>query len=444
MTAALLATLVAGGCKSAGRAESRTDSVYLGESFDPVLLTSATGRLIGELYVNMVTVSAEAARLTEDHSVREGSIRWRIYTATQIDRIRSLTDPRMRFAALWTLAAQMRIAFTEYEGPPRFGDQQYRYQDFARAFEKSVQDLGYLIFPESVMQQVTPEIERLARTSGVSGWFTPEATNIQRGPISQLLAVPLSPISGLQGVGDTPAAINRFTDAARDMTRVVDNLPERTRWQIELMMLEAQNHGAVAEALREFSEARKAIERISTELPQQTRELLADPKLAENIEKIQQLMQMAGELSARLDNTLKEFRQTISDVRQTVNDAQVASVAIGKAANEVNLMVAAIKEDDGDNDESATGEEGEKFRISDVTEAAVRIESAAAEIRKVIADIRAEGGIPAFDMGAQQANALVRNITLAAAVLIGLLFVTGVVLIVLWSRLHPSRRQPRA
>ena len=126
----------------------QTGSLSLGDSFNEADLVLGTGRLLAEGYVNMVTVSAEAARLTEQFSVREGSIRWRIMTAGRMDRIRAINDPRVRFAAIWTLAVQMRIAFTEGEDKSRFGDQQYRYEDFARTYEKNVADLAYQAFPE--------------------------------------------------------------------------------------------------------------------------------------------------------------------------------------------------------------------------------------------------------------------------------------------------------
>lgn len=439
----LLAPLVAFcaaplGCHQRPQAKLQNESVSLGESLDESLLTLGTARLLAETYVNMVTVTGEAARVTEETSVREGSIRWRIMTAGRLDRIRALPDPRLRYAALWTLAVQMRIAFTEGEDSTRFGDQQYRYQDFARACEKNVVELGYRVFPDAVIEQVAPEIEKVAKTGGVAGWFAPEAAAPQRGALTELLSVPLSPISGMQGVGDTPAAINRFTDTARDMTRVVENLPERTRWQIELMLLEAEQQGAVAAAIREMAETRKAVEHATTQFPEQMRLLLADPALAEQLERIQRAIESAGGTSRQFSETIREFRQAVADVRQTLLETQQSSVAVQRAAAELRLTTETIRED-----ESATRPakpEKDKFRVTDVGPAAERVESAAAEVRKVIADLRAQGEIPALDMGTRQAERLVTMITWSGVILILVAFLAGVGLIIFWRLINRRQR----
>ena len=259
------------------------------------------------------------------------------------------------------------------------------------------------------VKQVIPEIDKMARTVGVAGWFTPQAPEKRRA-LSQLFSVPLSPISGLQGVGNTPEAINRFTDTARDMTRVVDNLPERTRWQVELMLLEAENSAAVAAALKEMARSREAHEQASTKFPEQARLLLQDPKLAENLDRVQASIKMAGEVSEQIRTTVAEFREAVAEVRQTLQESQQASAAVQKASEDVHQTTLAIR---GNDKTAATrpGDEHHEFRVTDVEAAADHVQTAAAEIREVIADLRREGDVPALDIGAQQADRFVTRIT---------------------------------
>ena len=402
------------GCSNAEQAALKTASLSLGDTVDESAMVMGTERLLADSYVNMVTVSAEAAQTTEQMDVREGSIRWRILTASQLDRIHAITDPRVRFAALWTLAVQMRIAFTEGENKTRFGDQQYRYAEFAKAFETTVLDLGYKAFPDDDIRLVIPEIDQMARTVGVSGWFTQQATrNSRQGAISQLISVPLSPISGLRGVGDTPAAINEFTQAAREMTRVVNNIPERTRWQTELMLLEAQTSGAVAAALKEFADFRKAIEKLSTNVPEQIHQVLQDPKLAEALQRVQLTSQEIGRASA--------------DIRQTLIESQAASSAAGQAAIAVRGAAEVIRGPEPAATQFAQ-DDRDKFRLTDVEVAAARVQAAAVEIRQLVTDLRTGDSVPAL---AAQADHLVTRITWSLALLIALAFLAGLGLILI-------------
>ena len=402
------------GCHDAKEAALKTDSLSLGDKVDESAMVMGTDRLLADSYVNTVTVSAEAARTTEQMDVREGSIRWRIMTASQLDRIAAIADPRVRFTALWTFAVQLRIYFTEGENKTRFGDQQTRYIAFAKAFEASVVELGYKAFPDDVVRQTIPEIDQMARSVGVNGWFTQEVTrNARQGAISQLISVPLSPISGLQGVGDTPAAINRFTEAAREMTRVVNNIPERTRWQTELLLLEAQTSGAFAAALKEFADTRKAIEKLSTSTAEQVRQILQDPKLAEALQRVQL--------------TSQEIGRTSADIRQTLLESQAASSAAGEAAIAVRSAAEVIRGPEPATTQSAQPG-GDKFRVADVEAAAARVQAAAVEIRQLVTDLRAGDSVPAL---AAQVDHLVTRLTWSLALLIALAFVAGLGLILI-------------
>ena len=206
--------------------------------------------------MEVVAVSGAAAQNTNNVAIQEDTLRWRIWATSRLDAIRTMQDPRLRFAALWTMVSQFRINFTEGASASRFGPVQKYFTDFAHKTEQEVVQLGYDAFPDQVIDDAKPEIEQLAKTAGIAGWVAPEELGRRlaksgKSPISQILDIPLSPIAGLQGVGNTPEAINNFTAAARDMTQVVERFPERTRWQLELFLLEAQHTGAIGEALNE-------------------------------------------------------------------------------------------------------------------------------------------------------------------------------------------------
>ena len=423
-------------CGKSPFAGKQSQDVALGDRFDEANLVVGTDRLLTDLYSSMVAVSAEAVRATKDTRVQEASIRWRINTARRIDEVRAVRDPRLRFTSLWTLIVQFRTDLADPERE-RFGDAQKIYEEFASRYEKRVTQLAFDALPDAIVRQVTPEVERLAKSVGVEGWTSPPQGAASRGPLNQIISIPLSPLSGLQGVGDTPAAINHFTETAADMTRVVENIPERARWQFELMLIQAQTGGVLATFRQELEATRAQFQQLTDSvlgLPDQTAKITAQLQsiqepIGQNLEKANRALELTSEAS-------KSIQGTLGDANRTITNAQSAAVAIQAAANEVRLLTTELR---GPEKSATTAPASEStFQVTDVEAAAKQIRLAAAEIRAGLADISKATSIPALDQSRIAAEQMIRQMTMAGVLLIVLAFLAGLVLILI------ARRKVRA
>ena len=71
----------------------------------------------------------------------------------------------------------------------------------------------------------------------------------QTGVFRRVVDVPLSPFRALAGAGDTPGAVREFNLIAREFVRTAELLPERLRWQIELLLYDVEERQVIETAL---------------------------------------------------------------------------------------------------------------------------------------------------------------------------------------------------
>jgi hypothetical protein len=445
---ACVSPVVAGGCHSGGGSTAGpVAQLQKSDQFDPVVLTEGTNRLLEQFYVDAVGVSGIAARDTNDIAVREDSIRWRINVANQIDALRLVLDPRVRFLALWTFTAQLRIGLTEGPGRERFGKVQQGFVEFARNAEAKTVALGYDSFPDAEIDASRPEVDRLAREAGANGWIAPallgRVKTVQpQSELGKLLSLPLAPISGLQGVGNTPEAINNFADATNQVSGVLQRLPERTRWQAELLLLETASSGAVESVVKEAIAMRQEIDslkQVVQQLPGQVRTETeatlkavdaAQPQLQATIAKVQGSMELANATAGKIDTT-------VTNVRGTLGELQRAAAAVQGAAAE-SLALTRELQTPTTHPSGSGADQGEAIRAVEVEAAAKQVQAAVVEIRQLLTDLSKPTAVPAVTSGANRLDELVSKITWNIGALIVLMFACALLYVVL-VRAHGTR-----
>lgn len=438
--------MLAGGCAlfEKPRARGPSSSLDLGDNFDEVMLVRGTNHLLEQLYVGIVSTSGDAAREATTTSIREDALRWRILWTSRVESIRTLPDPRLRFAALWTFITQGRIALTEGVGKDRFGPVQHLFIELAQITEEQVVRLGYAAFPDHVIDNARPEIEQIARTGGIAGWFDPaelgrRASARGQSPISQILSIPLSPIAGLQGVGDTPTAINNFTAAAREMTRMAERFPERARWELELLMIEAESSGALARTLDELAAMRKE----SAAIRQQAADL---GKTAEGIagtidalpakvgQETREVLKTVDTMQPQLAQTLQQSNALVQSVHAAAGKIETAAQAIQGAASETKALTVELNRPKPQTDKKKNPED--EWTAERIAIAAREIRAAAAEVRSLRADLAGTTSLPAIDQIRTRTDELLWKATRNAAGLILLAFACGILWLLLAHRLR--------
>jgi hypothetical protein len=288
-----------------------------------------------------ITGTATAiAREVPDRRTRELMLSWRIRSASSLNAVVLDPDPRRALVNTWMLIVQHRQFVTTGGGRELLSDEEHRRQsrDVVLRLEQRLEDVIRTYIPEDTFKEAEAEIERLAETTPIvvrSGSARLTLGSIAQAPkdggIGEILALPLAPLTGLQGVSSTAQAIDRIAVVLSVITEIIEDIPPRVRWQTEALLLEL-------EAGRSMEELRRTIARADEHI------LRTDERVEQLVDDVGRAIDLAETLPSELDRqreaTLASFaeereqlvaavdqqRGHISELAQTEREAITATV----------------------------------------------------------------------------------------------------------------------
>jgi hypothetical protein len=212
------------------------------------------------------------------------------------------------------------------------------------------------------------------------------------------------PFRALSGVTDTAQALNAFNETARAFTETVDELPHQTRWELELLLYDAEELDSLERALAAGEAVALAADRISA--------------VAENLPE---------ELGAELTLRIQEARATIAELNDALTRAEgltgpLVHVAdrVGDASAQWTALLTEMR--------AGAGGDGRPFDIREYEATAVRIADAGLELRGLVSDLKG--------LDAAASRSLLDAAAWRAALLIGVFFVGLIAYRVVASRLR--------
>ena len=442
----LVAGVGLGGCATRAQTKDVVEGQLIqGNVAQQQALTEGTSSLLTQAYAQMVAASAEAAAGTSDRAIQEDSLRWRINAVTRVEAIRAIEDPRLRFVALWTLIEQLQAALTDGFEKDRFGAQHGIYVKALAALNAGVLEVAYAAFPAAVVDQVKPEIAKLA-THRKPAETPSELTAVANSAIAKVMYIPMAPVSGLRGVGDTPAAVNRLTDHAVDLGRMVERLPERTRWQMELFLLEAEETGGVSRALKdadlaiaEMQAFRRDFATLVTTMqkaPDQANAMLQEvlkqqPAIAEDLARIESSLKLAKQTAANADQVVQRVDGAISNTRLLLADVDKSAKAIQSATKDLRGLVADFNMPSvaATAWASATTQQtkSDDYSPAAIQSMAGEVQAGTVELRKLLADLRQPAELKGLEQAANRIERIVSKLLWGTAGLIVLFFALAIV-----------------
>lgn len=407
----VMAGILAGFCCSGCQPEKKAADISstggkLEGALDPAQLRLQLWRVLDQAFIETVSTASEIASATKDRRVRENTLRWKIRVHDAMQAIRLESDPRMAFLRSWIWAVQARTYLTEGKWSGMFGDYQSKAIRVVTNIEDEIVALGERSFSHESIEAAMDDIAEMGKqdTADPVNGTVPKKSIFsfkERGDLGKILTIPLLPMGGLQGVADTPQAIQQFTHTARDFSTTVHHLPERTRWQLELLMLELESLESVQTTLAEMEKLNKSMDAIS-----QTAERLPSEVRSEFEKSLKALEKSQPQLQA-----------TLQDADKTLAQMTMAAQAWQTTAAEIKAVLNELHKDDP----QEQAEPQEKTSIADYTVMAERIEAAAQEVRQLLADLNQ----PAVEGGqASQATVRIRE-------LVDLLFWRVIVLVLI-------------
>jgi hypothetical protein len=362
-------------------------------------------------FASFVTAASDRIRAeSRERTVRRHTLLWQLRMVPLARSAAFRRDAQEAYVASLALATAQRRYLEAGEGSGLFGPQQPIAVDAARRIEDDVLEVGSGFLSAKQLAQLAREVGELVARHPIRGVFAADAlvqgfgSSATGGTFSWVIDLPMAPFRALSGVSDTAAAVHAFNETAREFTESVNELPHLTRWELELLLYDAEELDSTTRALAAVESFASGAERLSG--------------VAETLPE-----DVGAELAARLE----EARATLAELDAALARAETLSVPLvhvadrlGAASHEWTTLLTELRSDD-------PSEEGRPFDVREYEAAADRIGEASREVRGLVAELgRLES--PA-------AEALVDRIAWRAAALIAVFFAALAVYRLLSSRL---------
>jgi hypothetical protein len=324
-----------------------------------------------------VVAACDRIRLAStEREPRRNCLFWQLRMIPLATQASHRADPQEAYVAVFALASAQYDYLNDGEGAGLFGDQQDYAVQAARDIEHRAVEIGRRFLSESQLDQLEEQINVVIESHPIRGTFAMDAliegfaVTRESGMFSWIIDLPMVPFRALAGVSDTAQAIGIFNETAQEFTETVAALPHLARWQLELLLYDAEELEAVNRAL----DATEGLAESATRMSGVAEEL-------------------AYTLEEQLGPRLEEARAAIADLDALVARAQTLSGPLTHVADRVGeattqwteLLTAMTQEDDDE-------EPGRPFDVREYESAAVRIAEASRDLRALVDALEALDG----------------------------------------------------
>ncbi len=309
---------------------------------------------------------------TRARDPRRNTLIWRIRMIPLARQAAFRPDPQEAYVAALALASAQSAYLEGSAGAELFGEQQSIAVEAAHQIESNALAVGRAFLSERQLARLENEVDQLVERHPIRGTFAADALiegfteTTSKGLFSWVIDLPMVPFRALSGVSDTAQAVNSFNETAQEFTDTLGDLPQLTRWQLELLLYDAEELEAVDRALAAAESFATGADRIST--------------VAETL---------PAELGAELAARLEEARATIAELDSALARAESLSGPLTHVADRVGDASAqwtALLADIERRDESEPP--GRPFDVREYETAADHIADASREIRALVTELR--------------------------------------------------------
>ncbi len=333
-------------------------------------------------------------------------------------------DPIVAFIETWALCSRFRMYLEEGEGSSLFGEAQEVALNGAKRLETEIERVGRIFLKEDVFETAGKNVTEFAHNNPIKGTFsnvTVYATEVrkdQANPFLSVLKVPMTPFRAIEGVDRTASAIHQFRDTAERFSDIVAELPESSRWQLQLLLFDLEETDmtkSFLNSIQQFAESSSGLAESVKKLPEDLRGQFT--QFIEDIDRkqtnLQKTLQQAEKTTLAINTSLERLDKTVSsldtaagNITQTAQAWENAAKATGQVVEEFNKRKLSPKE-------------GDSFNITEYRDTAEQVSQAANDIKDLLAAVdnfHETGGY----------KSIVNHLTLRAAGLTILIFVLAV------------------
>lgn len=322
-------------------------------------------------FASLVTGTSDRIRgASKLRETRRNTLLWQLRMIPLAHRAAFAPDPQQAYVMSLALATAQHDYLATGDGRALFGAQQAIAVDAAKELEQEVLELGSAFLSAGQIARLQKQVDELVAQHPIQGVFTADtlvtglSESTAGGGFGWIVDLPMVPFRALSGVSDTAQAVSDFNETARAFTQTVNELPHQTRWELELLLYDAEELESVERALAAAESFATGADRIS--------------EAAETLPNL---------LGAELAGRLEEARATIQELDAALARAEGLSgplvhVAdrVGEASAQWTAMLTEMRAgDDGD---------GRPFDVREYEATAVRIAEATQDLRGLVGELK--------------------------------------------------------
>lgn len=346
-------------------------------------------------------------------------------------------DPIIAFIETWALCTRFRMYLEEGEGSSLYGEGQAIALGGAKLLEAEIERIGRAFLKDDVLDTAKKNIIEFANANPIKGTFSSitifatEARKDQPNPFISIIKLPMTPFRAMEGVDRTASAIHRFTDSTERFSDIVGELPESSRWQLQLLLYDLEETDmtkSFLSSLSQFSESSQRLSKSVDELPEQLRLEMSQfvQEIDDKHANLQTTLERAEKATVAVSGALDKLQTatasidtTAKDVTETARAWQSAAEVIGGVAREYYKK-------------SESSDRTQSFDVNEWTAAAEQTSQAAIDIKGLLS------AIDDFST-ARNYRGLINAITLRAIGFVVLIFVLALMYSIVSARLTRAR-----
>jgi len=325
---------------------------------------------------SLVAASDRIRTATRERDPRRNSLLWQLRMVPVSRQAAYRPDPQEAYVASLAVATAQSEYLTSGEGKALFGAQQPLATGAAQQIEQDVIEIGQQFLSAQQLERLQKQVDQLVSQHPIRGVFAVDALlegfsdPSARYTFAWVVDLPMVPFRALSGVSDTAQSIQAFNETAQKFTETVADLPQLTRWQLELLLYDAEELEAVDRALsaaESFSGGADRIASVAETLPRD----------------------LGAELAARLEEargTIAQLDAALARAERLTGPLEHVSDRIGVASEQWTTLLGEMRADD------AGEKEGPPFDVREYGTAADQIGNASQQVRDLVTQLGALDG----------------------------------------------------
>ncbi|MHC5052282.1 MAG: hypothetical protein ACYTGK_16940 [Planctomycetota bacterium] len=319
------------------RGMGRLDMTELGERLE-VYCTS---------YLSVVSgVAAQIDEKTEnlDTKMLRTTLQWRIMTFLDFRQALDMPDPRAALIDLWALAIQNERFFREGYGKELFGPHHELTLRVNVDGLELIEAVAADYYTPEAYKEVEAKIREFADAHPVG--------DLSRRPLHISVAAEddrsLTWFSRWAGIQPVTAGIDRIADEVDQISWLLTWLPETSRWQAKLMLLDLDRDPTIRQLVSNANTATEAIvrlEELGRELPSTIRKeiTLALDEIDTRQTQVRETLKQSQDLMAEVGSIVNTTQETVGTVNETFQMQPKLLAALDNTTASVTRLAEALQ-----------------------------------------------------------------------------------------------------